>query len=631
VDENLYQIREWVLAQKNKQGMVLREVMALLKEQGVYLQTQIVPTDHGILENARKLLPDIKIQTFTKAESFNQLAGNNIFAFARFKDRFAVLSLPDQFDRLIKLPAELAQTKNHFVLAEKLLVAAASQYFPGETVLEVFPFKLIRGADVKIDADTDPEDLLTTVEEALLARAKLPVVRLEVDSPSLSDGALFLANAFKLHSRSVYRYDVPLDLKVLWRIHQLEGFEALRFKPSGTGQEFNKRGAPDLIKAISQQDLLLHHPYDSFETVVKMLGAAAKDKNVTTIRQTLYRTNKGSPIVAALIEAAKQGKRVTAFVELRARFDEAHNIQLAKELKKYGVKVLQGYADKKIHCKLTQILRRENGELKSYVHIGTGNYNPNTAQLYTDLGLMTVSQSFGRDAEKIFKSIESGRFPRKMESFITAPVELHRKLIQWIRDETKRAKSGDTNARIVAKINSLVDTELVQALYKASQAGVKIDLIVRGICVLRPGVPGLSENIRVISIVERYLEHSRIYYFQNGLHPLIYLSSADWMPRNFHERLEIAFPITDGDLKKYLRDVVLENYLRDNQKARILMPDGGWVHLQPQPNEAPHRAQETFERLAAENYKNTPLFSRFVLQKDDVLNTQAVTTPVNPS
>jgi len=620
VEDVLSQIREWVLAQKNKQGTVLKSILEKLKEEGLYLQNQILPTDTALIENAKKLLPEVKVQNFTKLEALQQLVGGKIFVFVRLKDRFAILSLPENADRLILLPPELAQSPLHYVLTEKLLVSAAPTFFENETLLEVFPFKLIRDADVKIDPDTDPEDLLSTVEEAIQSRAKQAVVRLEVDAPHIADGALLLANIFKLNTRSVYRYDVPMDLKILWRLYNLSGLERLRF-PENTGatDEYLQR-VPDLVKLIRGQDILLHHPYDSFETVIKLLEAAAQEKQVVAIRQTLYRTNKNSPIVAALIEAAKKGKHVTVFVELRARFDEAHNIQLAKELKKYGVKVLLGYPDKKIHCKLTQILVKEKKEITSFVHIGTGNYNPNTARLYTDLGLLTSDKSFGRDAEKVFKFIQGGRLPKNFESFISAPAQLHKGLLEWIRNETKMAKKGDKKTRVIAKVNSLVDRELVTALYAASQAGVKIDLIVRGICVLKPGVPGLSENIRVISIVERYLEHSRIYYFQNGDHPQVYLSSADWMPRNFHTRLEIAFPIYDNDLKRYVRDVILENLLKDNQKARQLMPDGQWVQVQPGPNEAPLRAQEIFERLAKENYKGTSLFSRFRLQKEDALH-----------
>jgi polyphosphate kinase len=299
-------------------------------------------------------------------------------------------------------------------------------------------------------------------------------------------------------------------------------------------------------------------------------------------------------------------------VELRARFDEATNIGLVKEFKKNGVKVLKGISDKKIHCKMTQIIRREGEDVTSVVHVGTGNYNPATARIYTDLSLLTTSTSFGRDVEKLFKSFESGRLPRLFEVFVPAPEQLHKKLTQWVRGEARRALEGDKDARIVAKMNSLVDPKMCEELYAASRAGVKIDLIVRGACVLRPGVAGVSENIRVISIVDKYLEHSRIYYFKNGDQPLVYLSSADWMPRSFHKRVEVAFPVEEFELKNYVRDFVLETYLKDNVKARELMPDGRWLRKKPKEGEAVFHAQEYFEKLAKSRYKGTPLSGRFI-------------------
>ncbi len=621
IEDTLYQIREWVLSQKARQGIILNDLLKQLRDKGLDLQIHIPQIDEAHLKVAKKILPEVKIYHFNSPDAFHQLVGSQIYVFVRLKNRFAVLGWPEKFDRLVASPlADNIKSKHHFILAEKLIAAAAGLYFENETVLEAFPFKVIRDAEVDIDPETDPEDLLSTIEEAILNRAKQTVVRLEVDAPTISDGALLLASSLKLRARSVYRYDVPLDLKILWRLHGLEEFSNLRFSVSGKKSGALSLRVPDLVKAVKGQDILLHHPYDSFDTVVKLLQAAAQDPSVFAIRQTLYRTGKNSPIVAALIEAAKRGKQVTVFIELRARFDEVHNIELAKEFKRYGVKVLEGFSDKKIHCKLTQILRREKQEVISFVHIGTGNYNPSTAKLYTDLGLLTTSKSFGRDAEKIFRSLQNKTIPRTFETFVAAPVQLHKKILDWIRFETKRSLAGDKKSHIIAKINALVDVQLVEALYKASKAGVKIDLIVRGACMLRPGVPGLSENIRVTSIVEKYLEHSRIYFFQNGEHPQVYLSSADWMPRNFHKRIEVAFPIHDSDLKKYIRDVVLENLIKDNQKARQLMPDGQWIKIIPRQGESSHRAQLVFDKLAENNYEGTPLYSRFVFQKDEAFN-----------
>lgn len=607
--DTLYQIREWALAQKRKQAEVLKEILAELQKEGLYLQAEVDPVvDLEIIKN----FPQPKIQFFNNTDGFRSLPGGQIFVFVKLHDRFAIMSMPENTDRLI------LKSKYHYVLAEKLMAAAATYYFPNETILEAFPFKIIRDADFKISSDIDPEELLPRIEAALQSRAKLPAVRLEVDAASIADGALSLAKGLKLPQRSIYRYDLPLDLRVLWRIHSHEGFDKLRFpKTLEDNTPKSMKLVPDFVKIVEGHDVLLHHPYDSFDIVVKLIESASQDKNVIAIRQTLYRTGKDSPIVKALIEAAKAGKSVSVLVELRARFDEDTNIKLVKEFKKYGIKVLRGTPDKKIHCKTTQIVRRTDDEVTSYVHMGTGNYNPSTARSYTDLSLLTTHEGFGRDAEKLFKAFQNGRMPRNFENFVTAPEQLHKKLTQWVRNEAKRAKEGDKNARIIAKMNSLVDPTMVAELYAASKAGVKIDLIVRGACVLRPGVVGLSENIKVISIVDKYLEHSRIYYFKNGEHPMIYLSSADWMPRSFHKRIEIAFPIEENELKNYVKDIILETYFKDNVKARVLQPDGRWLFKVRGANEEVFRAQEYFEKLAKLRYKGTSLYGRFVKQKTD--------------
>ncbi|MBK9295199.1 MAG: polyphosphate kinase 1 [Oligoflexia bacterium] len=609
--DTLYQIREWTLAQKRKQAEVLKEVLSLLQKQDLNLQTEInTELDKDVILK----FPHPKIQFFTNIDGFKSHPGGQIFVFVKLHDRFAVMSMPENTDRLV------VKNKHHFILAEKLMASAASYYFPNETVLEAFPFKIIRDADFKIAADIDPEELIPKIEAALQNRARLPAVRLEVDAASITDGALSLAKALKLPQRSIYRYDLPLDLRVLWRIHAHEDFDHLRFpKNEEDVTPRSMKLVPDLVKLVEGHDILLHHPYDSFDIVVKLLESAAQDKNVVAIRQTLYRSGKNSPIAKALMDAAKAGKNVSVLIEFRARFDEDTNIKLAKEFKKCGIKVLKGMPDKKIHCKTTQIIRREGDEVTSYVHMGTGNYNPSTARSYTDLSMLTTHEGFGRDAEKLFKAFESGRLPRLFENFVTAPEQLHKKLTQWVRSEARRALDGDKTARIIAKMNSLVDPAMVAELYEASKAGVKVDLIVRGACVLRPGVVGLSENINVISIVDKYLEHSRIYYFKNGEHPLIYLSSADWMPRSFHRRIEIAFPVEEAELKTYVKDIILETYLKDNVKARVLQPDGRWLFKTKAQGEESFRAQEYFERLAKQRYKGTPLYGRFVKQKSDQL------------
>ncbi len=621
ISDTLYQIREWTLAQKGRQAETLKEILLKLKKAELFLQTDVSSQETEILEYFVKHTPAPKIQYLSGSESFKALSGGSIHVFVKLKDKLAILNLAEGADRLVLLPPSIAKAKHHYILSERLMAAAAQNYFPNDTVLEAFPFKVIRDADVKIDPDVEPEELLNSMEAALKSRARLPVVRLEVDAPSIAEGALALAAAFKLSQRSIYKYDLPLDLKILWRLREHVDFESLRFpKVIEDVARHSVKWAPDLVKIIQGHDILLHHPYDSFDIVVKLLEAAVDDPNVVAIRQTLYRTGKDSPIAKALIQAAKKGKAVSVLVELRARFDEAINIGLVKEFKKHGVKVLKGFGDKKIHCKTTQIIRRDKKDVTSFVHVGTGNYNSATARTYTDLSLLTTHTGFGRDAEKLFKSLESGRLPRMFESFVTAPEQLHKKITQWVRNEARLAKEGDKNARIIVKINSLVDAKLCQELYSASQVGVKIDLIVRGTCVLRPGVVGLSENIRVLSIVDKFLEHSRIYYFKNGNSPLVYLSSADWMPRNFYRRIEIAFPIDEPELKSYVRDTILETYLKDNVKARMLMPDGRWLRKPLEAGEALFQAQDYFEKLAKHHYKGTPLYDRFVKQRTETLD-----------
>ncbi|MCC6277929.1 MAG: polyphosphate kinase 1 [Oligoflexia bacterium] len=622
IEDVLGQIREWALDQKSRQAKALSEILELLKTEKIYLQTTLEGATESFLADARELLPKIERVTVKSPEVFQQLEGGKIYVFVRLQDRIEILSLKKPEDRLIRLPSKLSQVTHHFVLAERLIVALTGVIYKGEPVLEAFPFKLIRDADVEIDPNIDPDELIISVEQAIQTRKKLSVVRLEVDAPSISDGALALANSHKLPARSVYRYDSPLDLKILWKFLEIQGFEHLKF-PSWVGHNPGQLDKiPDLIRVIRQKDLLLHHPYDSFDTVVAILQAAAGDSKVTEIRQTLYRTSLNSPVIDALIQAAKNGKKVSVMIEFRARFDEERNIGLAKELKKHGVKVLKGFSDKKIHCKLTQILRNEDSGVRSYVHVGTGNYNPSTARLYTDLAVLSCNEDFGADAENVFKAFESGKVPsRGFKSFVVAPIGLRNRLMSWIDAEIEHAKQGRP-ARIVAKINALVDVEVAEALYRASAAGVKVDLIVRGACILRPGVPGLSENIRVVSIVGRYLEHSRIYYFENGGDHLVYLSSADWMHRNLQNRFEIAFPVNDSQLKEFIAKVILETYLQDNQKARVLQPDGHWQRRVPDSTEQHITAQDVFSRLAGKRYEGTSLYARFKTSDKGIKSSQ---------
>jgi polyphosphate kinase len=383
----------------------------------------------------------------------------------------------------------------------------------------------------------------------------------------------------------------------------------LRYPPIEPQVPVPFRKPSSTFEILRHQDILLHHPYDSFDIVVKFMDAAAKDPGVKRLYHTLYRTSLDSPIMAALKTAAVAGKKVTVYIEIKARFDELNNLRWAEELRKAGVRVVPHLGRYKVHSKVTAVVREEDGVDRVYTHLGTGNYHPVTARQYTDLGLLTSDASIGREALAYFEALAKGKRPEKLEELLVAPVNLHDEMLRLIREETQFFKETG-KGRIIAKMNSLQDPEIVEALYEASNAGVRIDLLVRGICCLRPGIAGMSENIRVVSVVDRFLEHSRIYYFRAGGARRMYLSSADWMPRNFYSRYEIAFPVKDAQLKKYVRDTILAKGLADNQKAWQLKADGAYARVSPGPGAALVRSQTFFEALARSDYRDTALENR---------------------
>ncbi|MDE2292898.1 MAG: polyphosphate kinase 1, partial [Elusimicrobia bacterium] len=354
---------------------------------------------------------------------------------------------------------------------------------------------------------------------------------------------------------------------------------------------------------------LVHHPYDSFETVLNFIQRAAEDPKVTRVYHSLYRTSFNSPVMEALKRAAKNGKKVTAYVEIKARFDELNNLRWAQDLRRSGVRVIRPYGNIKVHSKATQVFRREGTEEVSYLHLGTGNYHPTTARQYTDLGLLTRDEALGREVARFFGAVVRHKRPKGFRELLVAPVNMQRETLRLIREETENQRRG-VRGHVVAKMNSLVDTQTIQALYEASRAGVRVDLIVRGICCLRPGIRGLSENIRVVSVIDRFLEHSRVYWFRAGGEERVYLSSADWMPRNFFTRLELAFPVKDAALKRYLREVVLGGALNDNVKAWHLRPDGTYARPKPPAEDKRVRSQFVLETLARDHYKDTVLAQR---------------------
>ena len=437
--------------------------------------------------------------------------------------------------------------------------------FMGYDVLCSYSSRVMRDADIPIDED-DSEDLLIEIEKSLKERERSGVIRLEVDSKVKSELLSILKKELKVKNDDIYKINGPIDFTFLNKLYSEDGFDKYKYKPFKSQVRPELKNV-DLFEKIREGDILLHHPYDSFSTIVDLIKQAAVDENVLAIKQTLYRVSGNSPIIEALSRAAENGKQVSVLVELKARFDEENNIIWARKLEKAGCHVIYGLLGLKTHSKITEIVRREEDGIRRYVHLGTGNYNDITANFYTDMGLLTCSKPIGDDAGAFFNMISGFSEPSHWNKLILAPLWLRKKTEEMIEREIKHAKEG-RKARIVAKVNSLVDPKIIELLYKASCSGVKIDLIVRGICALRAGVKDLSENITVRSIIGRYLEHTRIYYFYNDGQENVFCASADWMQRNLNRRVEIMFPIDDENLKKEVINV-LDVQLSDTMRAHI--------------------------------------------------------------
>jgi polyphosphate kinase len=457
---------------------------------------------------------------------------------------------------------------------EELIAANLGLLFPGLEILEAYPFRLIRDAEVAIQ-ELESDDLLETVEEAMKQRRFTSAVRLQVDSNMPQRVLEILTSNLEIDPEDVYRVDNPIGLARLMELYSIDRPD-LKDKPFVPliPASFDPDLEGDIFAVIRREDVLLHHPFESFQPVVEFLRHAARDPDVLAIKMTLYRVGSNSPIVAALLEAIEKRKQVAVLVELKARFDEESNIEWTRKLEDAGVHVVYGLVGLKVHSKIALVVRRESGAIRRYVHLGTGNYNPSTARLYTDFGLLTSNEQIGEDATYFFNGLTgySKHAPRKL---LAAPVNMRERLEELILREIKVQEAGE-QGHLIFKMNALEDPQMIKLLYRASQAGVKVDLLVRGLCCLRPGVPGVSERIRVTSIVGRFLEHSRIYYFRNGGAEELYLSSADLMRRNLSHRVEIIFPIEDPQLGSRLKDI-LAIYLRDGAKARHLQADGHYV------------------------------------------------------
>ena len=488
---------------------------------------------------------------------------------SREEMEFATVQVPGVLSRIVQLPSGSKGKK--VILLEEIIERNMHKLFLNYDIVCAHPFRIMRNADLTIEEE-EAADLLKEIEKQLKKRQWGQAIRLEVEEGC--DGRLLkiIKDELQMEEQNIYAIDGPLDLTVLMKLYGMEGFEHLK-APGYTPQPVPELPSGcKIFDRIRKKDILLHHPYQTFEPVVEFIRQAARDPEVLAIKQTLYRVSGNSPIIAALAQAAENGKQVTVLVELKARFDEEHNIVWARMLEKAGCHVIYGLVGLKTHSKITLVVRREEDGIRRYVHLGTGNYNDATAKLYTDIGLLTCSEYIGEDATAVFNMLSGYSEPLMWNRLSLAPLWLKDRFLQLIRRERKYAQEGRP-ARIIAKMNSLCDRDIIAALYKASAAGVKIDLIVRGICCLKVGIPGVSENITVRSIVGNFLEHSRIFYFENDEHYEIYCGSADWMPRNLERRVEILFPVEKPELKEELLHI-LQSQLRDNVKASVLTSDG---------------------------------------------------------
>ncbi len=489
---------------------------------------------------------------------------------------FAAVQVPSVLSRIVRLPGK-EEGPARIILLEEVIRRNMPKLFLNYDIVCAYPFRLMRNADLSIDED-EAEDLLKEIEKQLKKRQWGQAIRLEVEA-GIDDRLLkILENELELESNEIYRIDGPLDLTFLMKVYGLSGFDHLKEHSYPAPQEVPELPAGcNIFEEIRKGDIFMHHPYQTFQPVVNFVAQAAVDPEVLAIKQTLYRVSGNSPIIAALARAAENGKQVTVLVELKARFDEENNIIWAKKLEKAGCHVIYGLLGLKTHSKITLVVRGEEDGIRRYVHLGTGNYNDSTAKLYTDVGLFTCKETIGEDATAVFNMLSGYSEPRSWNCLSLAPLWLKDRFLYLIGRETEHARNGEP-AHIIAKMNSLCEPNVMAALYEASEAGVKIDLIVRGICCLRVGIPGISENITVRSIVGNFLEHSRIFYFENGGQPEVYAASADWMPRNLDRRVEIMFPLEDKDIQQKALHI-LETELADTVKAQVMQPDGSYVRV----------------------------------------------------
>ncbi len=598
VDDQYRCWRDQLLPALAAEGITFADAASLTSSEFAWVRTyfeeQIFPVLTPLAIDQSHPFPQLGNKTLNLVVSLDDPATPEL-------DRhFAILPVPRVLPRIVGIDSpDNDRRGRRFIFLSDIIKLCAADFFPGYAIHGVHTFRVTRNSDLYIDEE-EAENLLKKIEEELRNLRRGAAVRLEIEEGVDEQIFATLCEHLDLSHEYVFRLEGPVNLLRLMSLADIDRPD-LKYPPFQPVNASPLREPALVFDTLRDRDILLHHPYDSFQPVVDFVEQAARDPRVLAIKQTLYRTSGDSPFVRALIEASRNGKQVTALVELKARFDEANNIQWARQLEEAGVHVVYGLVGHKTHCKVALVVRREaDGKLRRYVHLGTGNYNPRTAKIYTDLSHFTSRDALTADAAALFNSLTGfGRSP-EFQRLLVAPYTLHRRVLEFIRRETAHAAAGRP-ARIMAKMNSLVDQAVIDALYAASRAGVQIDLIVRGVCCLVPGVPGLSENIRVRSLVGRFLEHVRAFYFHNhGGEPDIFAGSADWMPRNFFRRIEVVFPLLDPALRRWVVDDLFAIELQDNENARVLTSGGGYLPVVRGETTPPFSAQNYFLAAAAQ-------------------------------
>lgn len=601
-------IRRRVLEQKHRQAMVYEQIVHELSKHGFIIEHAATPMAQELFTD--KVLPSLVPRRIPHDSELPPIRGGKLYFLADHPSSYSLIEMPPDLPRFFIINSRYVH------LVDQLIFNFKDQLFQNLEVKDIFSFKASRDADIELSDES--ADYIDEVEEGLKDRETGDIVRLEVNSVALSPAVKWLRKKLKVPQKRLYQISLPLDLKGLMPVAELKRGKKLRYpyptprRPSALGDGLQRN---QFFRSLEKQDQLLHHPFSSFEPVVDLVRFAAEDPHVVRICQTLYRTSGKSPILEALVTAAKAGKKVLALVEVKARFDEANNLKWARALEKAGVRVIYGTPEIKVHAKLTYVERKgtKGGPIREYVHIGTGNYHPATAKYYTDLGILSARTEYTSEARKLFDLFEKMdneddyslinkglEFSKNFNHWVVAPANLQKQIIEWIDQETRNAKAGK-EAFIHAKMNGLVEEGVIEALYRASQAGVRVDLLVRGMCCLRPGVKGLSENIRLRSIIDKYLEHSRVFVFGNAGHAKVWISSADWMPRNLFRRIELAVPVLDPLLANYIQNIFWPIYAGDNVKARECLPDGRYIRKFSLTEET-IRAQTCFEEMEVPNF-----------------------------